>query len=173
MTGGHHNGSRYAFRTAEHQHPAVIRVDHHLQRTEFFDDDVMELLRPNQLIESDGEHCTDQENGQVCYDACDGNQEIIPSVILEIPGIDGHRFRPAEAQQEHKNRTQRIQMACRIQGETPHHLRRWITAAQRHIAMCALMQDQAEQDGKYIIAHVDDEADRIRAQLLCVHFEPV
>ena len=64
----------------------------------------------------------------------------------EVARIDRNGFRPAHANQKHAQRTDQVKVRLWVQGEPPHHLRRRVTAAVRHIAVRALVQNQADEE---------------------------
>ena len=57
-----------------------------------------------------------------------------------------NRFRPANANQEHAQRTDQVKVRLWVQGEPSHHLRRRVAAAVCHITVRALVQNQADKN---------------------------
>lgn len=65
-----------------------------------------------------------QAQAEIRRNAGNGNEEIVAPPVPEVARIDRNRFRPANANEKHAQRTDQVKVRLWVQGEPPHHLRR-------------------------------------------------
>ena len=98
------------------------------------------------FADDDAQEHANQAQAEIRRNAGNGNEEIVASPVPEVARIDRNRFRPANANQKHAQRTDQVKVRLRVQGEPPHHFRRRVAAAVCHITVRALVQNQADKN---------------------------
>src|SRR6266851_7772731 len=90
---------------------------------------------------------------QVAGRTCEGNEDVVALVVLEVTGCDGGRLGPAEehtavveADEREDDGAERVQMLDGVERDAAEHLGRWITKAPGGPGVGALMHAEGEDE---------------------------
>ena len=86
-----------------------------------------------------------QSDSQVCKGSGQRDPQTAHSWVPEVPGVYGHWFGPSEIEEEEADRTEGIQMADRIQGDSTGHSGGGVAKEQRCTRMGILMDGYREK----------------------------
>ena len=90
-----------------------------------------------------------------------GDDDVVPLVVFEVPGIHRHGLGPAEAQKQQAQGAQDVEMIERVQAHAAQVPGRGVAAAIGRVGMAPLVEGQAQQQGGQQIEELQGVVDKI------------
>jgi len=101
-------------------------------------------LRGEKKIPDENSHR--QSDSKICKGTGQGDPETAHSWVPEIPSVYRHGFRPSEIEQEKADRSEGIQVADRVESDSPGQFRSGVTERQSGACMSVLMDGDGKKE---------------------------